>query len=200
MRRLLQVLRRFEFVRFQPVVVAATASCAVFALASTGAAAAPSCESLVGLSLPNAIITSAVVVPASGALPANCKVNGVATPTSDSQINFEVRLPLTGWNGKFNGIGNGGYGGAIPGVAGVGLTRNYATAGTDMGHSAANPVWALGHPEKVADWAYRANHTTAGLAKTIIKAFYGVGPTLSYFTGCSDGGHEGLMEAQRFPR
>jgi feruloyl esterase len=166
---------------------------------STRASAAQSCESLRTLSLPNATITSAVVVAATATLPANCKVNGVATPTSDSSIKFEVRLPLTGWNGKFNAIGNGGYGGAIPGVAGVGLARNYATAGTDMGHSAADPVWALGHPEKVADWAYRANHTTAGLAKTIIAAFYGVGPTLSYFTGCSDGGHEALMEAQRFP-
>jgi hypothetical protein len=195
----LQFPHRFEIVRIRRVGIAAAGFCAVIALASTGASAALSCESLTGLSLPKATITSAVVVAASGTLPANCKVNGVATPTSDSSIQFEVRLPLTGWNGKFNGIGNGGYGGSIPAVAGDGLARKYATAGTDMGHSAADPVWALGHPEKIADWAYRANHTTAGLAKTIIKAFYGVGPTLSYFTGCSDGGHEALMEAQRFP-
>jgi len=141
-----------------------------------GPASAASCESLASLSLPGARITGAVMVAASGTLPANCKVNGVATPTSDSSIQFEVRLPLTGWNGKFNGIGNGGYGGTIPAVAGDGLARNYATAGTDMGHSAADPVWALGHPEKIADWGYRANHVTAGLAKMIIKAFYGAGP------------------------
>ncbi len=179
--------------------MAIAASFAVITLTSTRTEAAQSCESLTTLSLPNATITSAVAIAATPTLRANCQVNGVARPTSDSSINFEVRLPLSGWNGKFNGIGNGGYGGAIPGVAGDGLARGYATAGTDMGHSAADPVWALGHPEKIADWAYRANHVTAGLAKTIITAFYGVGPTLSYFTGCSDGGHEALMEAQRFP-
>jgi Tannase and feruloyl esterase len=59
--------------------------------------------------------------------------------------------------------------------------------------------WAYGKPTKIIDWAYQANHVTAGVAKTIIKAFYGNGPKLSYFTGCSDGGHEALMEAQRFP-
>ena len=191
--------RRFDIVHIRPVGVAMAVSFAIIALISTEASAAQSCESLATLSLPNATITSAVVVAATSTLPANCKVNGVATPTSDSSIKFEVRLPLTGWNGKFNGIGNGGYGGSLPALAGDALARKYATAGTDMGHSAADPVWALGHPERIADWAYRANHTTAGLAKTIIKAFYGVGPTLSYFTGCSDGGHEALMEAQRFP-
>jgi feruloyl esterase len=139
------------------------------------------------------------VDPGGGTVPANCKVDGVATPTTGSSIQFEVRLPLAAWNGKFNGIGNGGYGGTIPATNGEGLSRNYATAATDMGHSAADPVWALGHPERIVDWGYRANHVTAGLAKMIIKAFYGVGPRLSYFTGCSDGGHEALMEAQRFP-
>src|SRR5712691_1834714 len=195
----LQLRDRFQVVCIRAVGVAMVASFAVITLASAGASAAQSCESLTTLSLPNATITSAVVVAATATLPANCKVNGVATPTSDSSINFEVRLPLTGWNGKFNGIGNGGYGGNIPAVAGDGLARRYATAGTDMGHSAANPVWALGHPERIADWGYRANHVTPGLAKTIITAFYGAGPTLSYFTGCSDGGHEALMEAERFP-
>jgi feruloyl esterase len=199
MRQSLQLARRFNVVRLRPVGLATAALLASIALTSAGASAAQSCKSLATLSLPNATITSAAVIGATSTLPANCKVNGVATPTSDSSIKFEVRLPLTGWNGKFNGIGNGGYGGNLPDVAGDALARKYATAGTDMGHSAANPVWALGHPEKIADWAYRANHTTAGLAKTIIRAFYGVGPTLSYFTGCSDGGHEGLMEAQRFP-
>ena len=193
-----QFRRRFK-VRIRPAGLAMAAIFASIALISTAAPAAQSCESLATLSLPKATITSAVVVAATSTLPANCKVNGVATPTSDSSIKFEVRLPLTGWNGKFNGIGNGGYGGNLPATAGDGLARKYATAGTDMGHSAADPVWALGHPERIADWAYRANHTTADLAKTIIRAFYGAGPTLSYFTGCSDGGHEALMEAQRFP-
>ncbi|HKD42676.1 MAG TPA: tannase/feruloyl esterase family alpha/beta hydrolase [Myxococcaceae bacterium] len=178
---------------FKPVLAIALAT------VLSASASAASCPELADISLPSAIITSAVVIGASGAVPAHCKVNGVATPTAKSSVQFEVRLPLSAWNGKFNGIGNGGYGGTIPATDGASLIRNYATAATDMGHSSSDPVWALGHPERIADWGYRANHVTAGLAKTLIKAFYNVGPTLSYFTGCSDGGHEALMEAQRFP-
>ena len=80
--------------------------------------------------------------------------------------------------------------------------RGYAVAGTDMGHPRTfgyDATWAFGHPEKLIDWAYRANHVTAQNAKALIRAFYGGDPEFSYFTGCSDGGHEALMEAQRFP-
>ena len=197
-------LQLLEIVRIRTVSVAMAAFFAVIAFASAGASAAQPCESLVTVALPSAAVQSAVVVPASSTLPAHCQIDGVAAPTSDSVIKFQVRLPLAGWNGKFNGIGNGGYGGTLPvsGIAGPSLARGYATAGTDMGHDAAvtpGGTWAFGHPEKIADWAYRANHVTAGLAKTLIRAFYGVPPRLSYFIGCSDGGHEGLMEAQRFP-
>src|SRR5438445_9555248 len=193
-----------EIVRLRMVSVALAALFAVIALASTGASAAQASEAPVTVARPSATVKTAVVVPASGTLPAHCQIDGVATPTKDSEIKFQVRLPLAGWNGKFNGIGNGGYGGTLPvsGIAGPSLARGYATAGTDMGHNAAvtpGGTWAFGHPEKIADWGYRANHVTAGLAKTLIKAFYGARPRLSYFIGCSDGGHEGLMEAQRFP-
>jgi Tannase and feruloyl esterase len=182
--------------------------------------AAATCESLTGVSLPNTTITGAQLVPAGalappgappiiqldnlspGPLPAFCRVTGTAKPTSDSDINFEVWMPTSGWNGKFNGTGNGGYGGSfsIPyGNMALGLQRGYAVAGTDMGHSATNAAWALNQPQKIIDWAYRANHVTATNAKVIIRAFYGAAPRLSYFTGCSDGGHEALMEAQRYP-
>ncbi len=166
------------------------------------AEAVQSCQRLTTLSLPNNVtITSAVSVAASGTLPAHCKVFGVAKPTSDSAINFEVLLPAA-WNRKYLHAGNGGYGGTLATPLGTmlsGLQRGYAAAGTDMGHSAADPVWAIGHPERIADWGYRANHVTAQTAKAIVQAFYGEGPELSYFSGCSDGGHEALMEAQRFP-
>lgn len=166
------------------------------------AEAAQSCQRLTTLSLPNNVtITSAVSVAASGTLPAHCRVLGVAKPTSDSAINFEVLLPAA-WNRKYLHAGNGGYGGTLATPLGTmlsGLQRGYAAAGTDMGHSAADPVWAIGHPERIADWGYRANHVTAQTAKAIVQAFYGEGPELSYFSGCSDGGHEALMEAQRFP-
>ena len=189
---------------------------ATAALGPTPAAAQQSCESLTGLNLPDTAITSATSIPAGTFvppppyqpipnLPAFCRVVGVATPTSDSVINFEVWMPTTIWNGKFNGGGNGGYGGSFntpyPWMA-SGLRRGYTVAGTDMGHDATvtpGASFALGHPEKVADWGHRANHVTAQAGKAILQAFYGTGPRLSYFTGCSDGGHEGLMEAQRYP-
>ena len=179
------------------------------------AAQAP-CEELAKLKLASAAISSATLVPAGtfkppsfpGApplslpLPAFCRVAGVATPTSDSDIRFEVWLPISGWNGKFNQVGNGGFAGSIPLGAMAGpLLRGYATAGTDDGHEASvtDASWAVGHPEKLIDFAYRAVHETSVQAKAIIRAFYGKDPADSYFVGCSDGGREALMEAQRYP-
>ena len=193
---------------------------AVIATAMTLAApvsfGAHSCESLASLALPDTQITSAQTVPAGPFQPPDtaapttipfpfCRVAGVLTPTSDSSIRFEVWLPIANWNGKLNHGGNGGYGGSFGTPAGFmvqGLLRGYVTTGTDMGHVASvtpGGSFALGHPEKTADWGHRANHVTSGAAKAITKALYGRNPRLSYFTGCSDGGHEGLMQAQRYP-
>ncbi|MBZ5694861.1 MAG: tannase/feruloyl esterase family alpha/beta hydrolase [Acidobacteriia bacterium] len=178
-------------------------------------AAQRSCESLTTLALTNATVMSAVSVPTGGFkppaapgqaapnvdLPAFCRVAGVARPTSDSEIKFEVWLPATGWNGKFEQVGNGGFAGTIPlSAMALPLLRGYATAGTDDGHAASmDNSWAIGHPEKVADFGYRAVHETSVQAKAILDAFYGKDLARSYFVGCSDGGREGLMEAQRFP-
>jgi len=111
-------------------------------------------------------------------------------------------MPVTGWNGRYRGQGNGGFAGSI-GYSELGdaVRRGYATAGTDTGHwgRAGDSGWALGHPEKVIDFGYRAIHEMTLEAKVIIRAFYGKSPEHSYFVGCSDGGREGLMEAQRFP-
>jgi feruloyl esterase len=81
------------------------------------------------------------------------------------------------------------------------LLRGYAAAGTDDGHvgSGIDGLWAIGHPEKVIDFGYRAVHETFVQAKAILREFYGKDPAQSYFVGCSDGGREALMEAQRFP-
>lgn len=179
------------------------------------ASAQQSCEKLTSLALQNATVTSAISVavgmykPPAGPgqavvaapLPAFCRVAGVAKPTSDSQIKFEVWLPLSGWNGKFEQVGNGGYAGTIPLAAmATPLLRGYAAAATDDGHAAAsNAEWAIGHPEKVIDFGYRAVHETSVQAQAIIQAFYGKAATRSYFVGCSDGGREALMEAQRYP-
>ncbi len=127
---------------------------------------------------------------------------GVIKPTGDSDIQFEVWLPSSGWNGKFQGVGNGGFAGSInyEGMESA-VAHGYATASTDTGHQAGgtSAAWALGHPEKIIDFGYRAIHETAVMAKTIIRAFYGDGPRHSYFSSCSNGGRQALMEAQRYP-
>jgi pimeloyl-ACP methyl ester carboxylesterase len=179
------------------------------------AAAQQSCESLTTLKLAHATITESTLVPegpykparpgASSApavtLPAHCQVKGVSMPTADSEIKFEVWLPTDGWNGKFQQVGNGGWAGSIP-VANLAdaVIRGYAAAGTDDGHTGgSNAIWAMGHPEKLIDFGYRAVHETSVQAKAVIRTFYGKEHSRAYFFGCSDGGREALMEAQRYP-
>ena len=170
------------------------------------------CESLAAIALPNITITIAEARPAGeftppGAkpianLPAFCRVAGAIKPSSDSDIRFEVWLPSSGWNGKFQGIGNGGYAGVISFGGLADAVRNgYATASTDTGHqdSGTSAAWALNHPEKIVDFGHRAIHETAVGAKAVIRAFYGEGPKRSYFNSCSNGGRQALMEAQRYP-
>jgi TonB family protein len=180
-------------------------------------AMAATCESLAALKLPDTTITSAhavaagafvpppalgMPVPAVKDLPAFCRVTATIKPAKDSDIKMEVWLPLTGWNGKYRGAGNGGFAGSVyyPSLA-TALSAGYASAGTDTGHSA-SPVdsrWALGHPDKIVDFGWRAIHEMTVKAKSIIQAFYGNAPKKSYFAGCSNGGRQALMEAQRFP-
>jgi feruloyl esterase len=135
------------------------------------------------------------------ALPAFCRVIGIVQPA----INFEVWLPPASgdkpWNGKFNGVGNGGLAGSIS-YDGMmqSLTRGYATASTDTGHvdKMGNDSWALDE-KLVVDFASRSIHMTAVAAKAIIRAYYNQEPQYSYFTGCSGGGGQALSEAQRYP-
>ena len=124
---------------------------------------------------------------------------------------MELWLPLTKWNGKFQVVGNGGWAGAIsymngdaaasggPGGMAGALRNGYATASTDTGHDDAGAKFALGHPEKLIDYAYRAVHETTIASKAILAAFYGEPPKFSYFKGCSTGGRQALVEAQRYP-
>src|SRR6202521_65751 len=177
-----------------------------------GAQPAVSCESLANLKLNNTNITSAQSIPAGNftplgtdpiqSLPAFCRVEGVIKPTTNSDIRFEVWMPGSGWNGRFRGVGNGGFGGSINYDDMAPDVRNgYATASTDAGHHAddLDTSWAFGHPEKVADLGYRAVHEMTVSAKAIISAFYSQAPQWSFFEGCSNGGREALIEAQRFP-
>jgi len=134
-------------------------------------------------------------------LPAHCKVVMTLKPTSDSNILVELWLPTEHWNGKFLAVGNGGFAGAIQGYGDMqsALRLGYATAGTDTGHTGADGMFGLGHPEKIVDFAYRAVHEMTAKSKEIVNTFYGRGVALSYFKGCSTGGREAVMSAQRFP-
>lgn len=137
--------------------------------------------------------------------PAFCRVAANLKPSNDSAIRVEVWLPVAGWNGKFLGVGNFGWAGSLM-VSGMlsGLAEGYATASTDTGHDSATPEgqggrFALGHPEKLIDYAYRADHLMTVAAMAIIKSFYGRRVARSYWIGCSLGGLEGLIEAKRYP-
>lgn len=131
-----------------------------------------------------------------------CRVVAVLTPSSDSHINVEIWLPTADkWNGKFQAEGNGGWAGSIQGLPAMqtAIRAGYATAGSDTGHTGGNGSFAVGHPEQVIDFGYRAIHEMAVQSKSLIKAFYGESEKLSYFVGCSTGGRQALMEAQRYP-
>ena len=135
-------------------------------------------------------------------MPEFCRVVAVTKP----EIRFEVWLPAQIWNGKFQGVGNGGTAGFINYHAmALALRRGYAAASTDTGHvnhpfgNGFDAAWAEGRPDLVADFGWRALHVTTVNAKHIIATFYGRKATRSYYVGCSQGGGQGLMEAQRFP-
>jgi feruloyl esterase len=179
---------------------------------AAAAGSARSCESLAALVLPQTTIISAATVsvgsftpplgkPITG-LPPFCRVAGVTRPSADSHVEFEVWLPSTGWNRKFQGVGNGGLAGSIS-YEGLGqaVMRGYAGGSTDTGHKGigVDGKWALGHPEKIVDFGHRAIHEMTVKAKAVVEAYYGEGPRRSYFASCSNGGRQALMEAQRYP-
>lgn len=136
-------------------------------------------------------------------IPAHCRVQLVLTPSADSLINMELWLPTPDhWNGKFMGVGNGGFAGSIQGRTNEmpdALRRGYATAGTDTGHQEPGGEWAIGHPEKLIDFAYRSTHEMTVTSKDLVRAFYDRPAQYSYFKGCSTGGRMAVMEAQRYP-
>ena len=172
----------------------------------------PSCDALKALSLPHATITAVEFVAAGGTapgrgrggpgvpLPSYCRVAATLTPSRDSHIEMELWLPTGNWNGKFLAVGNGGWAGSISFDAmAAGLRRGYATASNDTGHKGGTASFALGHPEKLIDFGYRAMHEMAVQSKAMIKAFYNRATQLSYYQGCSTGGRQGMMAAQRYP-
>ena len=133
-----------------------------------------------------------------------CRIQGSLKPSSNSDIAFEVWLPpQASWNGKYEGVGNGGFAGSL-----IYAPMDWAL---EAGYAVSEPIpaiparrldarWALGHPEKITDFGWRAIHETAAASKAIVEAYYAKPPSHSYFSGCSDGGREAMMEAHRVSR
>ena len=147
---------------------------------------------------PDTTITAAAIVAAAGTTPEYCKVEGhVATP--GNEVNFRLALPAS-WNGKFYFEGVGGFAGSF-GTLTTGLDKGYASATTDTGHQGAvtDASWALNNPAKRIDFAYRGTHVAAAATKAISQAYYGTAPRHAYVDGCSNGGRQALLEAQRYP-
>lgn len=171
-----------------------------------------SCAALSAMQLPNATITLAEVVDAGEftlegtnnrvfqTLPAFCRVTATLRPTADSNINIEVWLPETQWNGKFLAVGNGAFTGNIRHTSMIDpLLRGYATSSTDTGHEGNTASFGLGHPEKVIDFGWRSVHEMTVAAKQLITAYYAAAPRYAYWNGCSAGGRQAMQQAQRFP-
>jgi len=172
--------------------------------ASLGAQTRPAgrCADLRALTSLEVSIAIAADVAESADAPAHCRVFGQILP----QVGFEVRMPPE-WNGRFVMVGNGGFAGEATDsrgrVAQYGriLRRGYAVAATDTGHSAAAEPGGTfaADRQKLLDYAFRSLHVTAATAKSLLRAYYGVAPAKSYFEGCSTGGRQALILAQRFP-
>ena len=188
-------------------------------LSAGAAASAAPCVDLTRLSLPAASVTSAQPVSAGAfvptaaggrgggaaldqfrTLPAFCRVMLTLRPSSDSDIKVEVWLPSSGWNGRFEAVGQGGMAGSIPyALLAQAVSKGYAAAGTDTGHVGNNANFMPEHPEKLVDFAYRAVHEMAVNGKAVVRAYYERQPEQSYFNGCSGGGRHAITSAQRYP-
>jgi feruloyl esterase len=158
---------------------------------------AADCEALTRLALPDVTVTSAVEL---GTPAPHCKVDG----RIGRSIGFSVSLPRE-WNGRFAQGGQGGFAGIVAdnqaqSFAQV-VQKGWATAATDTGHqaNAFDGRWALHDLEAIVNYGHAAVHRTSEVAKAIIAAHYGRRPETSYFLGCSNGGRQALMEAQRYP-
>jgi feruloyl esterase len=159
-------------------------------------------------------------------LPAFCRVTASLIPSSDSNIKIEVWLPESAWNGRFLGTGGGGFQGVISYSAlANGIRAGFAATNSDLGTgvSGCSPLYCgsdgnmgnplaiafgdpaspstglFGHPERIKDFGFRAIHLMTLRGKEIANAFFGQNAHKAYFAGCSTGGQNALMEAQRFP-
>ncbi len=187
--------------------------CLVFGLVGPAAWADRACDSLSRFTTPAVTVTTAEVVssgaftPPSGkpltGLPPFCRVAAVLQPSSDSAIRIELWMPQTHWNGRLEGTGNGGFAGNLAyGALAAGVQQGYAIVNTDMGMATPpgqDATAFLNRPERWKDWGFRSTHEMTAQAKRFVTAFYQRPPAHNYFVGCSTGGEQAWMEAQRYP-
>src|SRR3984893_1009150 len=191
-------------------------------IASNTLAAHASCASLTSVSLPNTTVDSAVNAP-SGQIPpplpgfpptpvvATCRVHAtVTTPGAGDHIGVDVWMPVSGWNGRFQGVGGSGFVADAPNEMAAAVDAGYSAAGTDAGHTSQSPFAVLDGSFAVdsngrlnwpliEDFAYRGVHDLAVVGKPVTAAYYGSQAKFAYWNGCSTGGRQGMAEAQRYP-
>jgi feruloyl esterase len=173
------------------------------------AQAAPDCAGLAALSPSDSTVSAASIVAAGATVGgsvvpvAMCRVQGIARPSFDSEIKWEVWLPATAaeWTGRMKVNGTGGYAGAVPySRLAQDIGDGFVTAGSNMGHDGGeSAAWTLGRPEKVKDWGLRAHYSVATAAKALSAAYFGSPVRHAYFEGCSNGGRQAMMMAQNYP-
>jgi feruloyl esterase len=164
-----------------------------------------SCESLRGLALSNGTVEAAAVEPAANGRPEFCRATAVLShPPANDRITVWIGLPMSGWNGRFEGVGGGGFSGGSAGSVAGPVAQGYAAGATDTGHTGGSGSFALDANGRlnwlpIRDNAYLGIHEMTLAGKRLAEAFYGSAPRHSYFNGCSTGGRQGLSEAQRYP-
>jgi feruloyl esterase len=170
--------------------------------AIANAKAVRSCESLAMVALPNTTIESALLDPNNSTV---CRVTAVTThPPAGDKVRIWVAIPTSDWNGRFIGTGGGGFSGGSAAGVNQPLQLGYAAGATDTGHEGGSGSFAMdstGHLnwQAIRDNAHVGIHEMTVTGKALTQAMYGVAPKYSYFNGCSTGGRQGLMEAQRYP-
>ena len=174
--------------------------------AAESAQAASDCAALVAVKLEGISITSASSISGPSAIGGIrvgvpfCRVEGIARPSSDSEIRFEVWLPSSAdkWTGRMKVDGTGGYAGGVPyALLAQDIGDGFVAAGSNMGHDGGeSPAWTVNRPEKVKDWGLRAHYSVATAAKALSAAYYDKPVRYSYFEGCSNGGRQAVMMAQ----
>jgi len=162
-----------------------------------------SCESLKEFVLPNTTIESAAVDPSN---PGVCRVTAFTThPPTGDKVHIWVGIPTSNWNGRFLGTGGGGFMGGSPMGINQPVALGYAAGATDTGHEGMSGSFALDKDGRL-DWQLIRDNGHVGIhemtvtGRALTEAMYGVAPRYSYFEGCSTGGRQGLMEAQRYPK